>query len=253
MALVGNITTNYDASAHRSGFAADGRRQSFSHDPELENDHRFNNEKVLRSSSDDPSTVGGQPSNERQEEERIVQLARQLSRSSTRNFGDNNFNPDDVLRPESGTMYDPFSESFNSREWIKSLLAITSRDPEKYPRRTAGLAFKNLSVHGFASDVEYQQTVGNTILSGIGTIRDAITGRKRKVQIINQFDGILEAGEMLVVLGPPGRCVRPRLDPIRLLTCTCSGCSTFLKTITGETHGIFVGEDSYINYQGKRF
>lgn len=208
MALVGNITTNYDGTAQRSGFASVGRRYSLSQDPALENDHHhFNNEKIGRTSSDDSTTVDGEPSNERHEEERIVQLARQLSRASTRNFGDDsNLNSDDVLRPESGTMYDPFSENFNSREWIKSLLAITSRDPEKYPRRTAGLAFKNLSVHGFASDVEYQQTVGNTILSGIGSIRDAITGRKRKVQIINQFDGILEAGEMLVVLGPPGRC-----------------------------------------------
>jgi ATP-binding cassette subfamily G (WHITE) protein 2 (PDR) len=208
MALVGNITTNYDGAAQRSGFAPTGRRYSLSQDPQQEIDHHpYVNEKVTRSSSDESSTVDGQPSNERHEEERIVQLARQLSRASTRNFGDNsNLNPDDVLRPESGTMYDPFSENFNSREWIKSLLAITSRDPEKYPRRTAGLAFKNLSVHGFASDVEYQQTVGNTILSGIGSIRDAIGGRKRKVQIINQFDGILEAGEMLVVLGPPGRC-----------------------------------------------
>lgn len=38
---------------------------------------------------------------------------------------------------------------------------------------------------------------------------------------------------MLVVLGPPG-----------------SGCSTFLKTIAGETHGFFVDESSYLNYQG---
>jgi hypothetical protein len=85
------------------------------------------------------------------------------------------------------------------------MLAVTSRDPSKYPRRTAGIAFKNLSVHGFASDVEYQPTVGNVVLSGIGSIRDAISGHKRKVEIIKNFDGIVEAGEMLVVLGPPGR------------------------------------------------
>lgn len=204
MALVGNITTNYDASAHRAGFAPAGRRHSLSQDPALESNHH---EKHHRTSSDDSSTIDGQTSNEIREQERIVHLARQLSRSSTRNLGDNNFNPDDVLRPESGTIYDPFSESFNSREWIKSLLAITSRAPEKYPRRTAGIAFKNLSVHGYASDVEYQQTVGNVILSGLGTVRDMVSGRKTKVQIINQFDGIIEAGEMLVVLGPPGRCV----------------------------------------------
>lgn len=44
---------------------------------------------------------------------------------------------------------------------------------------------------------------------------------------------LVKAGEMLVVLGPPG-----------------SGCSTFLKTIAGETHGFSISDDSYINYQG---
>jgi ABC-type multidrug transport system ATPase subunit len=38
---------------------------------------------------------------------------------------------------------------------------------------------------------------------------------------------------MLVVLGRPG-----------------SGCSTLLKTISGETDGFFVDSQSYINYQG---
>jgi len=38
---------------------------------------------------------------------------------------------------------------------------------------------------------------------------------------------------MLVVLGPPG-----------------SGCTTFLKTISGETHGFVVDESSYMTYQG---
>lgn len=211
MSLVGNITTNYDGSAQRSGFAAVGRRYSLSQDPALEANHH---EKPTRTSSDDSSTVNGPTSHEVLEEHRIVALARQLSRSSTRNFGDHNLNPDDVLRPESGTIYDPFSESFDSRAWIKSMLAITSRDPEKYPRRTAGIGFKNLSVHGYASDVEYQQTVGNVLLSGLGNIRDAISGRKRKVQIINQFDGIIEAGEMLVVLGPPGRCATVSILPL---------------------------------------
>lgn len=30
----------------------------------------------------------------------------------------------------------------------------------------------------------------------------------------------------------------------------CSGCSTLLKTISGETDGFYVGKDSYLNYQG---
>ncbi|KAJ9113734.1 ABC multidrug transporter afr2 [Naganishia adeliensis] len=229
MSLVGNITTNYDASAKRSGFTAVRRRYSPSQDALLEADHY---EDPTRASSDDPN-VDGRASNEQREVQRIVTLARQFTRTSTRTSGDSNLNPDDVLRPQSGTIYDPFSENFNSREWVKSLVGIADRDPDKFPGRTAGIGFKNLSVHGYASDVAYQKTVGNVILSALGSIRDVISGRKRKVQIIDQFDGIIEAGEMLVVLGPPG-----------------SGCSTFLKTITGETHGIFVGEDSYVNYQG---
>ncbi len=29
-----------------------------------------------------------------------------------------------------------------------------------------------------------------------------------------------------------------------------SGCSTLLKTIAGETHGIYIDKESEINYQG---
>lgn len=42
-------------------------------------------------------------------------------------------------------------------------------------------------------------------LSWAGAIKNKISGNKRKVQIINGIDGVLETGEMLVVLGPPGR------------------------------------------------
>jgi ABC-type multidrug transport system ATPase subunit len=59
-------------------------------------------------------------------------------------------------------------------------------------------------------------------------------GRKRKVDILNSFDGVLEAGEMLVVLGPPG-----------------SGCSTLLKTIAGEMNGIYLDEKAEVNYRGE--
>lgn len=48
------------------------------------------------------------------------------------------------------------------------------------------------------------------------------------------MDGVLEAGEMLVVLGPPG-----------------SGCTTMLKTIAGEMNGIYLDESSSLNYRGQ--
>ncbi|KAH9205011.1 hypothetical protein DL95DRAFT_318385, partial [Leptodontidium sp. 2 PMI_412] len=52
------------------------------------------------------------------------------------------------------------------------------------------------------------------------------------IEILRNFEGLVRSGEMLVVLWPPG-----------------SGCSTLLKTISSETHGIYVAEDSELNYQ----
>ena len=80
----------------------------------------------------------------------------------------------------------------------------------------------------------YQQTVGNVWLGALGLVRKHLGTGRRKIEILRGFNGIVEAGEMLVVLGPPG-----------------SGCTTFLKTISGETHGFSVDERSYLNYQGE--
>ena len=60
--------------------------------------------------------------------------------------------------------------------------------------------------------------------------------RGSAVHILNNFEGLVKAGEMLVVLGSPG-----------------SGCSTLLRCLSGETHGLKIGERSQINYQGTHF
>ncbi|TGO37926.1 hypothetical protein BHYA_0085g00020 [Botrytis hyacinthi] len=54
-----------------------------------------------------------------------------------------------------------------------------------------------------------------------------------RVNILRDFEGVVGNGEMLMVLGKPG-----------------SGCTTFLKTIAGQTHGLFVDYGSQLNYQG---
>ena len=56
-----------------------------------------------------------------------------------------------------------------------------------------------------AEMADYQRTVLNLPLTWVSAARAALTGKKRRVQILNTLDGVLEAGEMLVVLGPPGR------------------------------------------------
>jgi predicted ABC-type transport system involved in lysophospholipase L1 biosynthesis ATPase subunit len=50
--------------------------------------------------------------------------------------------------------------------------------------------------------------VGNIPLYATSVARDLVTNNKRKVQILKDMDGVVESGEMLVVLGPPGRRVQ---------------------------------------------
>jgi ABC-type multidrug transport system ATPase subunit len=57
--------------------------------------------------------------------------------------------------------------------------------------------------------------------------------RTHKRPILQGLDGIVHKGELLLVLGRPG-----------------SGCTTFLKTITGEMRGLQVDSDSLLHYRG---
>lgn len=57
--------------------------------------------------------------------------------------------------------------------------------------------------------------------------------KKQKIQILRNVDGLVRSGEMLIVLGRPG-----------------SGCTTFLKTLAGETHGFYLEAETSIHYQG---
>lgn len=100
--------------------------------------------------------------------------------------------------------------------------------------RAGGVSFKNLSAFGHGDATSHQQDVG-TIWLGLLEGFKSILGisHSRKVDILRNLEGLVRSGEMLVVLGPPG-----------------SGCSTFLKTITGEIHGYEVGKEAELNYNG---
>lgn len=164
-------------------------------------------------------------------EREVTELARQLTHQrSIKDIEGNYTNP--FAGSENPTL-DPRSELFKPEAWIRTLIGLQSRDPERYPTRVAGVSYKDLNVHGFGSLTDYQKTFGNYPL-GVGSIFNKITGRgKRKIQILRDFEGLVRSGEMLVVLGRPG-----------------SGCSTLLKTIAGETHGFYIDRASHINYQG---
>lgn len=149
---------------------------------------------------------------------------------------------DNPFQAPPGSELDPRGPAFSAKAWAQAVLQLQAAEPDKQPPRTAGVAFANLGVSGVAVDSEYQPTVGNAVLRGLESVRDACEwvfggggGRRaRRKEILKGLDGIVEAGEMMLVLGPPG-----------------SGCSTLLKTLAGETHGVSVDEGSYLNYQGE--
>ncbi|KAJ4150562.1 hypothetical protein LMH87_011307 [Akanthomyces muscarius] len=130
----------------------------------------------------------------------------------------------------------PSSPNFNAREWAKSMVQMNraGQDDDRAGFRAAGVAFQHLNIHGYGSATDYQKTVLNTWLSLAGLVTRFLPGRRQsKIEILRDFDGHVHPGEMLLVLGPPG-----------------AGCSTFLKTVSGEMNGIYADDGSYFNYRG---
>lgn len=58
---------------------------------------------------------------------------------------------------------DPNSGQFRPERWVRTLVGLQSRDPERYPQRVAGISYKNLNVHGFGSLTDYQKYVRTNI------------------------------------------------------------------------------------------
>jgi ATP-binding cassette, subfamily G (WHITE), member 2, PDR len=160
-----------------------------------------------------------------QRNEEIHRLASKITAESSAQAQDPfNATPDGPL--------DPNGPGFDARAWISAFYNLHLQDPEA-PARRSGVALKDLSVHGFGTATDFQKTVGNVFLDAIPTVSKLFGPKGNKIQILQGFDGVLHSGEMLCVLGPPG-----------------SGCSTLLKTIAGETHGLYLDERSYLNYRG---
>ena len=159
----------------------------------------------------------------------VAELARRLTQHSVASAAFNN-----PFAPDPGSNLDPHGPNFDPRGWSKAMLGLHAGDQKAHLLRTSGFSFRNLSVHGFGTTTDYQKSVGNVILEVVGAVRKLMGVRiQHKIDILRSMDGLVESGEMLVVLGPPG-----------------SGCSTFLKTVAGETHGFFVDTGSEINYKG---
>ncbi|KAL4799885.1 ABC-2 type transporter-domain-containing protein [Aspergillus venezuelensis] len=185
-----------------------------------------------KAESSDITCAGSEKDIDHESESKIHALARNLSRLSQKTssvHGTNTF-----LDPAADPQLDPNNEEFNARKWTRNFLSVANRDPDRYPRRTAGVSFRNLSAFGYGTAADYQMDVANMWLKGYGWAKRMLGyGDRVRIDILRDFEGFVRAGEMLVVLGRPG-----------------SGCSTFLKTLAGETHGLWLDEGTDIQYQG---
>lgn len=145
------------------------------------------------------------------QEAELENLARQMSHISHRSsvYIDADGNPvNPFLDTETDPALNPHNEKFRVGKWLKNMLQITSRDPETYPKRTAGVSFQNMNVYGFGTAADYQADVGNTPLKAWGAIKSLFGGEKKvRIDILRNFEGLVKSGEMLVVLGRPGRYV----------------------------------------------
>ncbi|KAF4961927.1 hypothetical protein FSARC_9968 [Fusarium sarcochroum] len=176
-----------------------------------------------------PTTDRSKP-NEECIEDDLEDLARTLTQRSQA--------LDEEIRaydPELGSHLDPNSPTFDAHAWIKAFIRLSNTDPKASPARFLGAAFKNLGAYGWSNGTESQPTVFGVISSAFSSIARLVgaSRRRQRINILQDFEGVIEQGELLLVLGPPG-----------------SGCSTFLKTLTGQTSGFNVSEESYLNYRG---
>lgn len=126
--------------------------------------------------------------------------------------------------------FDDMMESFNYRDWLLEKY----QNPETCRKMTISVSFQNLNVYGFNTPTDYQKTVSNYVFVVYNKVFRLFGYKEEmRVNILRDFEGVVRSGEMLMVLGQPG-----------------SGCTTFLKTIAGQTHGLFVDSVSQLNYQG---
>lgn len=143
------------------------------------------------------------------EQTAVTALARTMSRYSaqTAHSADTKV-PHNPILDKSDPTLDPHSDAFDARKWARQLFTLATHGPTELKMRTAGVSFKNLSVYGFGSATDYQADVGNVWFKALEGLRTRLgLGRQRRIDILRNFDGLVRSGEMLVVLGRPGRYV----------------------------------------------
>ncbi|KAJ2903503.1 ZEB2-regulated ABC transporter 1 [Zalerion maritima] len=229
---------------HRTHRASLDQGASASREKDTGFSEKSNDEKPMTSDSSpqktvtpaETNTVAGDgdeaSSSSDSEEQRRESLVHNLARHFTTQSHFSGLTGENPFFASEDSPLNPASDNFSARAWARAAMNLM-RDSNA-EQRTSAVCFQNLNVYGFGVATDFQKSVGNVWLEGVGAVKSMFgMGSEQRIDILRNFDGLVRNGEMLVVLGPPG-----------------SGCSTFLKTVAGETNGIYVGEGSYFNYQG---
>lgn len=129
--------------------------------------------------------------------------------------------------------FDPTSDQFDHYKWTRMMMKLIDR--EGFPRPpSTGISFQNLNVSGSGSALQYQSTMASLFTAPLRLNEYFHSSRKStEKHILRNFNGLIKSGELLIVLGRPG-----------------SGCSTFLKSLCGELHGLNLREGSQIQFNG---
>lgn len=136
-----------------------------------------------------------------------------------------------ATQDENAPALDPHSDQFDLQKWLQNFVR-TLRDQGVTAKQT-GVLFKNLDVSGSGAALQVQETVGSTLLAPLRVGDFFSFAKPERKHILRSFDGLVRSGELLIVLGRPG-----------------SGCSTLLKTLCGELHGLSMDGNSSIHYNG---
>ena len=136
---------------------------------------------------------------------------------------------DKFFKVEASQLIPGTSDSYY-QQWIRKAF----QDPANSRKSDIGVAYRSLNVYGFGTPTDYQKTFANYPLAYFNRVLMLFRPQQRtRLDILRDVEGLVKSGEMLVVLGRPG-----------------SGCSTLLKTLAGQTHGLRVADEARINYQG---
>jgi ATP-binding cassette, subfamily G (WHITE), member 2, PDR len=187
-----------------------------------------------------PNNAGESPGTLRQDS--VATMDEKDQRELERIASEMNYNPSTVAKlpkgrgnrssyvmPSDPTL-DPKSTSFDLRRYLEQVVGLLRS--EGITPATSGIAFKDLTVTGTGKGLHVQRTVSDW-LSAPAHLGEYISFAKNKRTILHSIDGIVNSGEMLIVLGRPG-----------------SGCSTLLKTMTGQMSGLTVDKRSDVSYNG---